>query len=59
MEIVLYIAGLVILYFVIQASITTGINNSIVGKFVEKEFEENVTVKEALLNIIEVNNESR
>ena len=40
------IIGFLILYYVIQAAVTKGINNSAIGKLLEKEQEEGV--KESL-----------
>lgn len=53
MEIFFYIGGLAVLYFVIQAAVTAGINNSVIGKFLKKDSGENVTIKEVLLKMSE------
>lgn len=37
--IVLWIIGLVILYFVIYTAVKDGINKSLVGQFIEKNYE--------------------
>ena len=50
--IVFYLGGMLILYFVIQVAVTKGINNSIIGKLLEKEYgervNENFTVEDVL-----------
>lgn len=38
MDIVLYIAGMFVLFIVIQVAVTKGINNSIIGKMFEKKY---------------------
>lgn len=37
--IVLYLAGLFVLFIVIQLAVTKGINNSIIGEMFEKQYE--------------------
>lgn len=50
--IVFYLGGLLILYFVIQAAVTKGINSSIIGKLLEKEYgdriNESLTIEDVL-----------
>ncbi|WP_026675246.1 hypothetical protein [Alkalihalobacterium bogoriense] len=38
LSIVLYIAGLIILYIVIETAVRKGINNSIIGQYLEKKY---------------------
>lgn len=39
LSIALYIVGLFILYAVIETAVRRGINSSIIGRFLEKEYE--------------------
>ena len=53
MEFILFfLGGMFILYFVIQEAVTKGINNSIIGKLIEKEngesMNERLTVEDVL-----------
>lgn len=38
LSIVLYIVGLIILYIIIEMAVRRGINNSIVGQYLEKKY---------------------
>jgi len=38
MDIVLYIAGMFVLFIVIQVAVTKGINNSIIGEMFERKY---------------------
>ncbi|UOE95225.1 DUF6019 family protein [Alkalihalobacillus sp. LMS39] len=38
LSIVLYIVGLIILYIIIETAVRRGINNSIVGQYLEKKY---------------------
>ena len=50
--IIVFLGGMFILYFVIQEAVTKGINKSIIGKLLEKEYggsvNESLTVEEVL-----------
>ncbi|ALC85258.1 hypothetical protein AM499_06685 [Bacillus sp. FJAT-22090] len=62
--IVFYFGGMLILYFVIQAAVTKGINSSIIGKLLEKEYGEKVNESLTIDDVLEkykkrdVNNKS-
>ena len=52
-SLVFMIIGLLILYYVVQAAVTKGINNSIIGKLLEKEYGEGVNESSTVEEVFE------
>ena len=51
--IVFFFGGMFILYFVIQEAVTKGINNSIIGKLLKKEYGEKVNESLTVEDVLE------
>ena len=51
--IIVFLGGMFILYFVIQEAVTKGINKSIIGKLLEKEYVESVNESLTVEDVLE------